>query len=87
MRWRFPLGRCCLLRIYCRDIEKASNEVFSYFENMQSSMLCVITASTEITNAYDKDPVLKDTLSRYKNMYSISTSKIEKELVCSRCSA
>ena len=66
-----------------RDIEKVSSEVFSSFESMQTSMASVITSSTELMNAYDKDPTMKSTLSCYKNMYMFSTSRLEKELVAS----
>lgn len=72
---------CVDVGVNCRDIEKVSNEVFTAFENMQTSTSSVISSSTELTNAYDKDPTLKSTLSHYKNMYLLSTSKLEKEIV------
>ena len=72
---------CAEMGIKFRNIEKVSSEVFSSFESMQTSMSSVIASSTELNNANNKDPIMKSTLSRYKNMYLFSTSKLEKELV------
>ena len=51
-----------------RDVEKASSEVYASFETTRESTSNVVSAATELLSAFDKDPVIRNTLVRFMNL-------------------
>lgn len=64
-----------------RDIEKACNEIFSFFEYCNSSSTSIGTALKELTVAFNKDPMIKDMNSHFKNLSYVCSNTLEKQVV------
>lgn len=63
------------------DIEKASNEIFSFFEFCNASTTSIGTALKELTIAFNKNPVTKDMNSHFKNLSYVCSNTLEKQIV------
>lgn len=63
------------------DIEKASAEVFSFFEYCNSSTTSIGTALKELTITFDKNPTIKDMSSHFKNLSYVCSNTMEKQIV------
>ena len=64
-----------------RDVEMASNEVCVFFESTHQSSLGVISSITELSKSFEKNLVLKDMASRFRNLCSDFTTQLEKQVV------
>lgn len=63
------------------DIEKASNEIFSFFEYCTASTTSIGTALKELTIVFNKNPVTKDMNSHFKNLSYVCSNTLEKQIV------
>lgn len=63
------------------DIEKASTEIFSFFEYCNASTTSIGTALKELMIAFNKNPVTKDMSSHFKNLSFVCSNTLEKQIV------
>jgi len=67
--------------VSCSDVEKASSEVYASFETTRESTSNVVSAATELLSAFDKDPVIRNTLVRFKNLRLTCDTSLDNHIV------
>ena len=65
-----------------RDVEKASNDVYSSFESTRDSTSNLISSTSELLQCYNKDPTLRNAVSRFKKVKSVCETSLDKQIVC-----
>lgn len=78
---KYYLGTFIIKWLPCRDVEKASNEVYNYFETIQFSTLNAKTLSKDCLHFYENSQPIRDTIEHYNNLYTTCNTKLEKEIV------
>ena len=64
-----------------REVEKASNEVYTFFETVESSTIHVKAATKECLNTFETSESIRETVERFSTLYTACSTKLEKEIV------
>ena len=72
---------CYLVYVSCSDVEKASSEMYASFETTRESTSNVVSAATELLSAFDKDPVIRNVLVRFKNLRLACDTSLDSQIV------
>ena len=65
-----------------RDVEKASNDVYTSFEATRESTSNLISSASELLQCYNKDPTIRNAVIRFKNVKSVCDTSLDKQIVC-----
>ncbi|KAK8793859.1 hypothetical protein WA171_002989 [Blastocystis sp. BT1] len=65
---------------YLRDVEKASNDVYSSFESTRDSTSNLISSTSELLQCYNKDPTIRNAVSRFKKVKSVCETSLDKQI-------
>ena len=86
MRLRFCLGIFVRYVNYYRDVEKAANEVYSFFETVQSSIINTKSLTKDCLHVYENSQPIREAFEHYNNLYTTCNTKLEREIVSNmRC--